>query len=82
MLNKDFFFQVFYYKIPRLGSNLNLTQQFPNCSDNRDFPEDILCLFEYFGCQNIRKATSRRLSVGKDATSFEFSYVLASTYIN
>ena len=54
----------------------------PNCSDNRDFPEVILCLFEYFGCQKLRKATDGRLNVGKDATSIEFSSVPAGTYIN
>ena len=58
----DLFFHVFYYKIPRLESNSNLTQWFPNCNDKRDFPEVILCLFEYFGCQNIIKATT---NVGK-----------------
>ena len=56
--------------------------EFPNCSDNRDFPEVSLCLFEYFGCQNIRKAADGRLNVGKDATSIEFSSVPAGTYIN
>ena len=38
----------FYYKNLILERNLNLSQQFPNCSDNRDFLEVIL-----FGCQNI-----------------------------
>ena len=56
--------------------------EFPNCSNNRDFPEVSLCLFEYFGCQNITKATNGRLNVGKDATNIEFSSVHAGTYIN
>ena len=51
----------------------------PNCSDNKDLPEVILCLFEYFGYQNITKATTGRLNAGKDTTSIEFSYVLATT---
>ena len=44
--------------------------------------EVILCLFEYFGCQNIRKETTGRLNVGKDATSIKFSSVLVALYIN
>ena len=43
-------------------SNCNLL---PNCSDNKDLPEVILCLFEYFGCQNIIKAKAGILNVGK-----------------
>ena len=66
----------------QFGNSIPCKWEFPNCSDNRDFPEVSLCLFEYFGCQNIRKATDGRLNVGKDATSIEFSYVLAGTYIN
>ena len=57
-------------------------REFPNCNDNRDFPEVSLCLFEYFGCQNIRKETDGRLNVGKDATSIECSSVFVATYIN
>ena len=47
-----------------------------------DFPEVSLCLFEYFGCQNIRKETDGTLNVGKDATSIEFSFVPNGMYIN
>ena len=54
----------------------------PNCSDNEDLPEVILCLFESFGCQNIREATAGRLNVGLDATSIEFSSMPSATYIN
>ena len=42
----------------------------------------ILCLFESFGCQNIREATAGRLNIGLDATSIEFSSVPSTTYIN
>ena len=34
-------------------------------------PEAILCFFEYFGYQNIRKAKDERLNVGKAAASIK-----------
>ena len=54
----------------------------PNCSDNRDFPGVILCLFEYFDYRNIRKTTTGRLNVGNHATNIEFYSVYGATYIN
>ena len=66
----------------QFGNSIPCKWEFPNCSNNRDFIEVISCLFEYFGCQNIRKATDGRLNVGKDATSIEFSSMPTGTYIN